>query len=332
MINKSKNIKNRILLTEEIHFDAIKLLKKHFYVFKFYKNNNIQEMINLISKNQINGIIVRGNLINKDVLQASNQLRVVVKHGVGYNNIDIDSARRLKISILYTPYANYNSVAEFTVGLIYSLFKKIIENNRSLKDCQHWNKGEIETSLLKGKIIGLIGFGKIARRVSELVAPLNMKIFFYDPYISFENISPQIQRVKKLDELLKNSDIISLHCPSTKDTRKILGKEEFKIMKKGAYLVNTARGDIIDEVALIDALKKQLIAGVALDTFTEEPLDKNSGLYQLENVILTSHIAGTAKEDFRNTGITCAQLIIKVLKHKFDEIDDFYFIEKGNLS
>jgi len=319
----------KILITETICPEAITILEKEAEIIQpdFY-NNNVESLIKIVKEVQVDGIIVRANTVDENVLLASQKLKVIVKHGVGYNNIDIESAKKYHIPVLYTPYANFESVAEFTVGLLYLLYKKYFGFTLELKSNHNWDKTKYQTIELNKKVLGIIGFGKIGRRVSELVSPLKMKILVYDPFLSTKQLPEGIKKVISLDELLNESDFISIHCPSTKNTRHLLGEKEFKKMKKDAFLINTARGDIINENALLKALKNQWISGAAIDTFEKEPPDLFGKLFNLDNLIVSPHVAGTAIESFIRTGMTSAKVILKVLNNKINEIDDKYFVVK----
>lgn len=320
---------HKIFITEPICPEAITILEKEAEIIQpdFY-NNNVESLIKIVKETQVDGIIVRANTVDKNVFLASQKLRVIVKHGVGYNNIDIESAKKYHIPVLYTPYANFESVAEFTVGLLYLLYKKYFDFTLELKSNHNWDKTKYQTIELNKKVLGIIGFGKIGRRVVELVSPLKMKILVYDPFLSAKQLPEEIKKVIFLDELLNESDFVSIHCPSTKNTRYLLGEKEFKKMKKDAFLINTARGDIINENALLKALKNQWISGAAVDTFEKEPPDLSGEIFSLRNLITTPHIGGSAKESSVRMGMTSAKLILKVLNNEINEINDEYFVFK----
>jgi len=319
-------MKYKILITEPIHSKANTLLKKQTQIIQPISFNN--DLVKIVKENQVDGIIVRANIINRDVIQASKNLKVIVKHGVGYNNIDIGAAKKLHIPVLYTPDANFESVAEFVVGLLYLLVKKYSSFDQELRIRHNWDKNKYQTIELQNKYLGLIGLGRIGRRVADLVSPLNMGILGYDPHLPSHQFPVSVTRVMFLDELLKKSDFVSIHCPSNKETHHMIAEDEFKKMKKSAYLINTARGDIIKETAIIKALKNHWIAGMAIDTFGKEPPDLSGELFNLDNLIVTPHVAGTARESFIRMGLSSAELILKILNNKINEINDEYFVVK----
>jgi D-3-phosphoglycerate dehydrogenase len=184
-----------------------------------------------------------------------------------------------------------------------------------------WDKTQYRGVELFRKTLGLIGFGRIGRRVSQLVAPLQMKILISDPYIPEESIPPGIQRVSQLELLLKEADIVSLHCPLTEETRNLIGKKELKMMKKSAWLVNTARGGIVDEEALIAALREGEIAGAAIDTFRQEPPEEVRRLCEAGKVVLTPHIAAATDAAVSRMGVEAAQSVLTVLQGKMPDED-----------
>ena len=314
------------LLTEPIHREAKKLLKSRANFIQYPIGSNNEEIIELIKKQQPDALIVRVKKIDKVAMIASPYLKVIVKHGVGYNNIDIDAATELGIPVLFTPHANFESVAEHTLALLFTITKKINLFDKEMKSKDSWPKYKFSSEELKHRCIGLIGMGRVGLRVIQLIAPLEIQVLVYDPFVSNDALPLGVKRVKTVKELVKNADIISIHCPLTKETADIIGKKELDSMKPNAYLINTARGGIVDETALIEALEKKLIAGAALDTFTEEPLSEDSPFLKLDNVIVTPHVAGNTEQSFNRMGVTAVNLAFKVLEGKKKEIPADHFI------
>jgi D-3-phosphoglycerate dehydrogenase len=310
-----------ILVTGLICAEAQRMLEARAKVISVPPYASAQELVKLVKEQKTEGLIVRMGKIGRDVLTASSQLRVIAKHGTGVDNIDVAVATELGLPVLITPYANFESVAEHTVGFIFALSKKLTFFDSQLRVNQSWDKTTYQTEELYHKSIGIIGLGRIGMRVVQLLSPLEMKILGYDPYISEEEFPKEVQRLAALKELLSTADIVSIHCPLTKETYHLLGEPELKMMKPNAYLINTARGKIIDEKALIEALDEGIIAGVALDTFEEEPPSMDSPLFKLDNVITTPHIAGVSQESFIRMGITATEMVFKVLEGKINEID-----------
>lgn len=320
------NKKWKILLTGPIHKEAQKILDARAEVYLTPPHSSSEEIANLVKKQQTEALIIRAGKINKEVLIASPQLRVIVKHGVGYNNIDIKTATELDLPVLFTPSANFESVAEHTLALIFALFKKLTLIDYEIKIKHEWPKDKYSLEELQHKCLGLVGMGRISSRVIQLVSPLKMKILVYDPFVSEKNLPKRVRKVKSVKELAQKADIVSIHCPLTEETYHLFGEEELNNMKPNAYLINTARGGIVDEVALIKVLEKELIAGAGLDTFDQEPLSLDSPLLNSNNVILTPHIGGSARESFIRMGLTAVKLVFQVLDGKQEEIDPDNFI------
>jgi D-3-phosphoglycerate dehydrogenase len=262
---------------------------------------------------KIDGLLVRMGKITGEVIKASSNLKVIAKHGTGVDNIDVDAATKLKIPVLITPFANYESVAEHVLGLALALAKDIPRLDARTRE-GYWDKANYRGIELYKKTLGLIGFGRIGRRVRELVAPLQMKILVYDPILKSNEIPPDVIRVEKLEKLLKSADIVSLHCPLTEKTRHLIGKNELKTMKERAWLINTARGEVVDEEALIAALKEGEIAAAGIDTFSKEPPQDINALRNAGKTVLTPHIAGITQESFERLGIEAAKNILTILQ------------------
>jgi D-3-phosphoglycerate dehydrogenase len=267
-------------------------------------------------------LIVRQGEINDDVIAASDNLRVICKHGTGTDNIDIDAATRRNVLVMYTPYATVESAAEHTLGLILSLLRQIPDQDKKVRSGDFAKRG-FRGQELRGKTLGLVGFGRIARRLSELVAPFNVKVIVNHPSNSEENLATHVSKVLSLAELLCQSDIVSMHVPLTDTTRAMMDREAFVLMKPSAYLINTARGLVVNESDLIDALTTGQIKGAALDTYEIEPPGSDNPLYQMDNVVLTMHTAGNSDSSLRNMAMGSARNILAVLR---DEAVDPDFV------
>jgi D-3-phosphoglycerate dehydrogenase len=262
---------------------------------------------------RVDALLVRMGKITKEVIKASPNLKVIAKHGTGVDNIDVGAATELKIPVLISALANYESVAEHTLGLMFALAKDIPELDRRIRK-GYWDKPDYRGIELFKKILGLIGFGRIGRRVRELVVPLQMKVLVYDPFLKSNEILPDVIRVEKLEGLLKSVDIVSLHCNLTEQTRHLINKNELRLMKKTAWLINTSRGEVVDEEALIVALKEGEIAAAGIDTFYKEPPKCISLLSKAGKTVLNPHIAGNTEESFERMGVDSAKNILTILE------------------
>ncbi len=258
-------------------------------------------------------LIVRKGQVDRAVLSASPSLRVVCKHGVGVDNIALDAATELGIPVMNTPTANFNSVAEHTLALMFALARRIPHQDRRVREGK-WDKRDYAGQELAGKTLGLIGLGRIGRRVAELAAPLRMNLLAYDPAVGADSIPGNITLVHTLAELLSQADIVSIHCPLTPKTRGMIGHRELALMGPDSWVINTARGAVMDEKALIAALREGVIAGAALDTFETEPPAPDNPLFSLDNVVLSNHVAGISTSSYRNMGLGAAQNVLTVLE------------------
>ncbi len=266
-----------------------------------------------VREEKAQALIVRTGKASAEVIMASPDLKVVAKHGVGFDNIDVAAATRLRIPVMISATANFESVAEHTLGLMLSLAKDLPRMDGRMHQ-GFWDKTQYRGVELFRKTLGLIGFGRIGRRVNQLVTPLQMRILISDPYIPEESIPQGIQRVSQLEPLLKEADIVSLHCPLTEETRNLIGEKELLRMKKTAFLINTARGGIVNEEALIAALREGEIAGAALDTFRLEPPEDLRRLCEAGKLVLTPHIAAATDAAFTRMGLEAARNALTVLE------------------
>ena len=278
------------------------------------------ELAAKVAEVKADALLVRVGKITREVIQASPHLRVIAKHGTGVDNVDIAAATESKIPVLIAPFANYESVAEHVLGLMLALAKDIPYLDSRVRG-GHWDKATYQGGELYGKVLGLIGFGRIGRRVRELVSPLQMKVLVYDPFLQGKGLRSDVTRVETLEPLLKEADIVSLHCPLTEQTRGLIGRKEFQMMKKTAWLINTARGPVVDEKALVAALREGRIGGVGLDTFSKEPPEDIALVANAGKTVLTPHIGGVTAESFIRMGVAAAENILQVLAGKAPDPD-----------
>lgn len=260
-------------------------------------------------------IITSQQHVTRKVIQAANKLKVIVKYGSkpGIDNVDLDAATEKGIFVCYTPHANSDSVAEHTIALILALMKKLYVSCSQLKQGKWRSKGLLGYELL-GKTVGIIGLGNIGRKVAEKISGFKVKLFAYDPYVD-KKIAQQINvELVDLETLLKESDVVTIHTALTRETKHMIGENELKLMKKTAFIINTARGAIIDEKALIKALKEGWIAGAALDVFEEEPPNPDNPLLKMDNVLVTPHFASCTFEAYQREAIMAAEEVLRVLK------------------
>jgi phosphoglycerate dehydrogenase-like enzyme len=232
------------------------------------------------------GLIVGVDPVTRQVLEAG-PLRVVVKYGSGMDNIDVDAARALDVEVSSTPGANARSVAELAIALLLALARNVALHDRGVR-AGSWRR--VTGVELTGKRLGIVGYGAIGREVARIARGLDMEVVAHDPLVDEAEV-PLVE----LDELYAESDVVSLHLPLTAETRGLIGARELAAMKPSAFLINTARGGLVDEAALAEALRSGGLAGAALDGFAAEPLGE-SPLRELDNVVLSPHAGASTHE------------------------------------
>jgi len=268
-----------------------------------------KELLELIEG--IDAVIVGVDEVTARVIEIADRLKVISKHGVGVDNVDVEAASKKGILVTTTPGTNANAVADFTFALILSLSRSICKADYSLK-CGEW--GRIIGHETGGKILGVVGTGRIGRAVINRAGGFDMRVLAYDITPDKKLASQLKVEYVSLETLLASSDFVTLHIPLTEKTRNMLGQKEISLMKPCAYLINTARGGILDEDALYSALKEKKIAGAAIDVYEEEPPPADSRLLKLDNLITTPHIAAYTYEALREMGIMTAKNVLRVLK------------------
>lgn len=250
------------------------------------------------------------------VIRTASRLAVIGRWGVGMDTVDVEAATRAGIPIVYPADAGSVTVAEHTVALILALAKKLTAGDRAVRE------GRFESARidfghcdLEGKTLGIVGLGHIGRRVARVCgSALGMKVVGYDPYLQPAQVETGVRFVASLRELLAEADFVSLHLPLSESTWHLVGSPELAFMKPGAFLVNTSRGSIVDERALIDALRERRISGAGLDVFEDEPPSLGNPLLTFDNTILSPHIAGDTEEAFRRMAPMVAHGVLAVLR------------------
>ena len=257
------------------------------------------------------GMVVRSRTkVRRPLIDVCPNLKVIVRGGVGLDTIDADYAKSKGITVMNTPMASSASVAELTVGYMLALARSIVQASASMKS-EKWEKKNFEGDEIGGKILGLIGVGNIGREVAKRARALGMTVVAYDPYIkSLEGV-----KLVTLDELLNQADYISLHLPKTEESANMINAAQFAKMKNGVRMINCARGGIIDESALYDALVSGKVAGAALDVYAEEP-PTDWKLVKLPNVICSPHIGAATHEAQGRVGVEVAEKLIAFAKNR----------------
>ena len=239
-----------------------------------------------------------------NVLRRLPKCKGIFRSGSGVDALPCAEAKELGIEVLNTPESIAESVAEHAVTLLFSLIRRVVHYDKGVR-AGNWELPNGMNWHISGRTLGLVGYGRIARMVEQMVSGFRMKVLHYDPFVPDS---------MDLDELLKQADYVSLHCPLTDDTRGLIDARRLALMKPNALLVNTSRGPVVDEPALVEALKNGTIAGAALDVLCEEPPAKDHPLFGLDNVILTPHIAAFSADFEKNFWTCSAQKIISAAK------------------
>ena len=277
----------RILLPQPIMESGRKYLEEKGYEIIDGEGFTEDDIIRQIPG--CDAMIVRTAKITKKILDAADSLKVIARHGAGFDGVDLKAADEK------TPTANSNSVAETAIFYMLYCSRNFKKVQALYKTDYMTAKMKIEKHELGGKALGLIGVGNIGGRVAKKAAyGFDMNVIAFDPYA--KELPDYIQRVESREEVFKNADYVSLHIPATPETEKSVGAKEFDLMKPTAFLINTSRGMVVDEEALIEALKAGKIAGAGLDVLTKEPLDPENPLLSMDNVLTAPHIGGATKE------------------------------------
>jgi phosphoglycerate dehydrogenase-like enzyme len=259
--------------------------------------------------------------ISGDILDSCPELQAVVKSSIGIETVDVEAATELGILCCNSPTPeNYLGVAEATVGFMVALFKRLKYNEAVLRG-GGWKEPQNRGALMVGKTVGIIGVGRIGRNVAKRLGPWEMKFLGYDPYVSQEAVAPLGIKMVSLEELLRESDVVTIHVVLTKETRKMMRMPQLRLMKQTAYIVNTSRGQIFDEGDLARALNDRIIAGAALDVFDEEPTPMTNPLRQVDaaKLILTPHIIGNNPGSIEAGQKMAAESITAILDGKVPE-------------
>jgi len=256
--------------------------------------------------------------ITREVIDSAPRLALIVRAGSGFDNIDLDHARRRGIRVVRIPGPSADAVAEFTFGLILAVARRIVRADALVRDGL-WPKPELGGNLLGGKVLGIVGAGNIGTRVAELGSAWGMQVLgCVDPNLHYE--PPAIVEACVLSDLLARSDIVTVHTPLSPTTRSLIGAAELARMRRGSYLVSTARGGVVDEAALYEALASGHLAGAALDVHEREGDGVIPKLADLPNVVLTPHIAGMAIESQRAIGFRMVELITAFADGRLDAV------------
>jgi D-3-phosphoglycerate dehydrogenase len=297
----------RVLVRERIAEAGVELLRRRFDV-DVDLDSDLESVIA-----DYDAIIVRSaTKLEAPVLERARRLKVIGRAGVGIDNVDVAAATRRGIVVANAPESTVVSAAEHTIGLLFAVARHIPQAHAALKEGR-WERSRFPGVELADKVLGVVGFGRIGQQVARRALALQMRVLAHDPYVSPERFRElAVERAESLDEVLAQSDFLSLHLTLTPETRRLIGREELARMKPGIRVVNCARGELVDEDALVEALRSRRVAAAAIDVFSEEPYA--GPLLELDNVVVTPHLGASTQEAQDRAGVVVAEQVAAALE------------------
>jgi D-3-phosphoglycerate dehydrogenase / 2-oxoglutarate reductase len=301
----------KILIPEKLADPGIELLKRDFEV-DVRPGLSPEELLGTIG--EYDGMIIRSaTRVTAEVIDRADNLKAIGRAGIGVDNIDIEAATKRGVIVANAPESNTVAAAEHTLGLMLASARRIPAADSSLRDGE-WKRGAFKGVEVSGKTLGLIGLGHVGAIVARGAHGMGMRVLAYDPYVSEDRMRQvNVERAETTDEVFEQSDFVSLHVPRTPQTLGLVNEASLAKMKPSAYIINVARGGIVDETALYNALKEGTIAGAALDVFAEEPTTQ-SPIFTLPNVVVTPHLGASTAEAQDRAGITAAEQVATALR------------------
>ena len=312
--------KYKVLVVQGLHGQGLEMLKNRTDIeFNVLMSDDENEILE--AAKDVNGITVRTAKISSKIIEAANKLQVVSRHGVGYDSIDLVSLNNKKIPLTIAAHSNMISVSEQAMFFLLALSKKVFYYDDFTRKGDWTNRWDVKAWDLAQKNILVIGFGRIGSNFVKRALAFDMNVYVYDPYVEKEKvkISGAIP-VDNISENLQKMDAVTLHCPKNDETTDLFTKKEFNLMKKSSFIINCARGGILNEEDLYEALTNKKIAGAGLDVFDVEPTPSSNPLFKLNNVILSPHIAGVTVESSVRMATETVQNVLNVLDNKVNKL------------
>ena len=302
----------KVLVSDKLSPEGIKIFQQAPEIDVDVKvGMSKEELISCIE--QYHGLTVRSTTkVTADVLAAATNLKVIGRAGIGVDNIDVDTASKRDILVMNTPTGNRIATAEHTLALMLALCRQLPQADASLR-ASRWEKSKFMGVELYAKTLGIIGLGNVGSAVAERAKGLGMRVLAYDPHIVKERAQDLGVEPVQLSQLLTESDFISIHTPLTPETQAMIGKKEIEAAKPGVRIINCARGGLVDETALVEALQSGRVAGAALDVYETEPLPPDHPLLKLDNVVLTPHLGAATAEAQQNVALDVARQMVDFL-------------------
>jgi len=304
----------KVLVSDKLGEIGIKMFEKEEGISVDVKTGLTPEELKQIIGDYDALVIRSATKVTADLIDCAKKLKVIGRAGIGLDNVDIPAATKKGIVVMNTPGGNVVTTAEHAIAMMMSLTRNIPQGTASLK-AGRWDKKKLQGREIMGKTLGIIGFGKIGSVVADRARGLKMRVVIYDPIVQTRIIEKQGFEAVSLDQLYEESDYITIHVPKNPNTIGMIGKDAFDKMKKGVMLINCARGGIVDEAALYDAMKSGKVAGAALDVFEVEPPPADHPLFTLDRLIATPHLGASTLEAQTNVAEDVARQIIEYLKN-----------------
>ena len=306
-------MKPKVLLSEDINPLGKELLEGKAEII-IASDTSKATVIKLVQ--DVVGVVLRATTkFDADVIASAKKLKVIARTGVGVDNVDIDACTKRGILVCNFPGMNNLTVAEHTVSMIMALSKQVVHMHNAVLEGQWSERFSTKQMEVEGKTLGIIGMGQIGQLVGKKCKDgLGMNILGYDPFVADKMKNSGFMFTNQLKELFSKSDFVTLHIPNLPETKGLVSKELLGLMKESAFLINTSRGELVDETALIEALQNNKIKGAALDVFWKEPLQINNPLTKLDNVILSPHCAGSTWESNVRIARVATQAVLDVIE------------------
>ncbi|MBF4551666.1 hydroxyacid dehydrogenase [Pseudoclavibacter sp. VKM Ac-2888] len=269
------------------------------------------EVEEILAREAVDAVISRTVELSAEAIESCPSLRVITKHGVGVGNIDVEAATRRGIPVLTTPGANAQSVAELTIALMFTAARRVSWMDAEIRQGR-WSRAQ-DGRQLAGATLGLVGAGQIGQRVARTAAATGMRVLAFDPGLSLDAPIPELTMVGTLEELLGQADVLSLHVPLNERTRGLIGAAQLALLPADAIVLNTARGEIVDEPALVDALRSGRLFAAGLDTTWSEPIEQDNPLLACPNVVITPHVGGSTPAALEAMALAAARNVLGYL-------------------
>ena len=311
--------KYKVLVVQGLHEQGLEMLKQRSDIeFNVLLSDDENEILE--AAKDVNGITVRTAQITEKIINSSKNLRVISRHGVGYDSINLKSLNNKKIPLTIAAHSNMISVSEQAMFFLLALNKNVFYYDDFTRKGDWTNRWDVKAWDLAGKNIMVIGFGRIGSNFVKRALAFDMNVYVYDPYIDHEKIKKSgAIPIQNFKNNLSKMDAITLHCPKNEETTNLFTKKEFQTMKKNAFIINCARGGILNEEDLYEALLNEKIAGAGLDVFDVEPTPSSNPLFKLKNVILSPHIAGVTVESTVRMATETVQNVLDVFDNKVNK-------------